>query len=156
MKEIDVFLTGGTIDSKISAVGIITPRKNSAIPKHLKGLNLECKFKFHTICMKDSRDLNPKDLEKLVEGLSRSKNNLALVFHGTYTIANTAKELGENKSLEGKTIILVGAMEPLKSNKSKGPQAIIRAIEELSSLAPGVYIIVDEQFLTQRQANLLH
>lgn len=150
-------MTGGTIDSKFDPLTReVKPYSRSIIPNYVKRLKLPNKTTFMTICMKDSRDLNNDDLEKLTMEIEKSRSPYVIVTHGTYTIAQTAKKLEKNDALSAKTIMLVGAMKPLKSRGSDGGFNLRQAISKVCTLKPGIYILVKKKFLSKKEAGRLH
>jgi L-asparaginase len=63
-----------------------------------------------------------------------------LITHGTDTMVDTAKALA---SIEGKTIVLTGALNPARFRGSDAEFNIGTAVGAVQSLPPGVYVAMN-------------
>ena len=145
-QKIHFILTGGTIDSYYDgSKDTVVPNEHSVLPKYLKSLKLYEDFVFTEICMKDSRDLNTKDVKKIFKAIEKSKYKRIIVPHGTYTVPDTARYVAANlKENKDKVIIFVGSMIPLIGfSPSDAPFNLGFAIAKLQDLNPGVYICMN-------------
>lgn len=109
-------LTGGTIDSyydtdKCTAI----PFNGSIIKNYLeKTVQRDChKDKFVQICMKDSREIDQSDREKICDLINNSSKKKFVITHGTYTLFDTAKFLDENIKRSDVVVTLTGSLIPL-------------------------------------------
>ncbi len=145
-------MTGGTIDSQWEGKqDTVVPLKHSAIPTYLKSLNLYMDFIFTEVCMKDSRNLTPGDLKKLLQTVKKSKSKYIVITHGTYTMVDTARFLQEH--VKGKkTIVLTASMVPLLFTNSDAPYNLGFAISNATILKPGVYVSINGMNFTATEA----
>ena len=67
-----------------------------------------------------------------------------MITHGTDTMAHTAKVLAEK--IKDKTIILTGAMIPIKFGSSDGLFNLGSALAFSQTLPPGVYVAMNGRY----------
>jgi len=67
-------------------------------------------YEVKNIIHKDSLEITKNDREEIVELITNSSKDKILIIHGTDTMDKTAKFI--KKYVEGKTILLTGAMVP--------------------------------------------
>jgi len=88
-----------------------------------------------------------EDDRKIVLGhCKKEENDRIIVIHGTDTMVETAKVLGN--SIKDKTIVLTGAMIPYKFGSSDGLFNLGSAIAFVQSLSHGVYIVMNGHYFT--------
>lgn len=147
MKQgIHFIITGGTIDASYSpphqtarpnAVSIIPTYISDVIKPHFAAT-------FETLCLKDSRDITDALRRKIITVIKKTKAQNIIITHGTDTLAQTAEFLDRNLGETDKTILLVGAMVPLKDIVcSDGGFNLGFAIGILGALQGGVYICMN-------------
>lgn len=109
-KELAIFTTGGTIDSRSAPEmdGEVVVLKESVVGRFLSSLRLHFRHDVHSICMKDSRAITEEDRQALAEAIEQRGAKYNLVTHGTFTMPETAKYLAEH--VRGKVIVLTGSM----------------------------------------------
>lgn len=115
--SVHFIFTGGTIDSYYDTDECTAkPLNQSSIPDYLRAtVTADCsKYEFSEICMKDSRDINMNDRERMIDIISNSQNNKFIITHGTFTLFETAKYLEEHLKRKDITVVLTGALIPLK------------------------------------------
>ena len=152
-------LTGGTLDSFYEATkDTAVPLVHSCIPQYLKGLNLYLSTVFTEVCMKDSRDINQKDLKNILNSIQQSSHSKIIVTHGTYTMPDTAKYLKTNLKRKDQTIILTGSMIPITGfSPSDGPFNLGFALAKVAELKPGVYLCMNARIFSPEEVmKLLH
>jgi L-asparaginase len=142
---IHFIMTGGTIDSSYDGRrDMVAPNKESVIPPFIKSLKLYHNAEFTTVCMKDSRDLMPKDLENVLKIVEKSPHAKVIITHGTYTMPDTARFLKANLKRKDQTIILTGSAIPISGfSPSDGPFNLGYAVAQLEHLQPGVYVAIN-------------
>jgi L-asparaginase len=89
------------------------------------------------VCRKDSLDLTPADRALIVEAVRRSPHRKILITHGTDTAAETALAL---RGVQGKVIVVTGALRPAAFRDSDAPFNLGFAVAALETLPPGVYL----------------
>ena len=81
------------------------------------------------------------DRELIAEHCRKSKENKIIITHGTDTMAETAKLLSQK--LQGKTIVITGAMIPYKFGSSDGLFNLGSAMAFVQTLPAGVYVVMN-------------
>ncbi len=146
--NISIILTGGTIDSHFDPISdAIKPnkREESAVKKYLNSFDFYFKPDIQTVCMKDSRDINARDRESVLEAIKKTKSDQVLITHGTYTMPETAQFLKQHiNEIEDKTIILTGSMIPMGGfTVSDAPFNLGFAIATLAYAEPNIYVAMN-------------
>jgi L-asparaginase len=146
-RKVHFILTGGTIDSFYNpATESSVPNKASVIPYYIKNM-IKPHFapSFISVSKKDSRYMTEATRLKIVDAIQKTSAKQIVIVHGTTTMALTAEFISKNKSkIKGKTVILTGAMVPLKEFvQSDGGFNLGYAVASLEHLKPGVYVCMN-------------
>lgn len=99
--------------------------------------NLAYSWSEDTVMKKDSRDMTDEDRAAIRNYVDESGEEKAILTHGTDTIHLTAETLSD---IEGKTIVLTGAMQPEKFRDSDADFNLGMAVAAAQCLPHGVYI----------------
>ena len=91
--------------------------------------------------MIDSLEMTAEDRELIAHQCRQCEEDRIVITHGTDTMAETARMLA-NK-IQDKTIILTGAMIPIKFGSSDGLFNIGSALAFAQTLNPGVYVAMN-------------
>ena len=91
--------------------------------------------------MVDSLDMQMDNRIKILESCKNSPEKSIIITHGTDTMTETARVLGEAKL--DKTIVLTGAMIPYTFNNSDAVFNLGCSIIAVQCLDKGVYIIMN-------------
>jgi L-asparaginase len=147
--HIHLLVTGGTIDSYFDKrVDTNLPSHDSQVRKFLED-SVEPHFTLSQkiITMKDSREINQEDRERMVQEIANCGHDYILVTHGTYTMPETAAYLLEHKSeFPKKTIVLTGSFLPLARYADTDAGFNLGfAIASLFLAKPGVYVAMNGQ-----------
>ena len=158
-------MTGGTIDSSWSGImDTAVVNFHSVIPEYFKKLVIYPKIKFTEVCMKDSRQINQKDIEN-VNSITNWKirrwtinRNYAIQISITITlyyipsrIVIPCVRLGVDKS-KGQTIVFTGAMVPLEGvYPSDAAFNLGFALSKVQELKPGVYLCMNGETFTPQE-----
>jgi len=138
--HIKVFATGGTIDKvyfdAMSAYQV-GPPNISAVFKELK---LAYTYTIESLLQKDSLDLTDDDRTMIYQAVAKDSAARILITHGTDTMVQTAKKLAD---IQGKTIVLTGALKPALFKTTDAVFNIGCAVIAVQTLPPGVYIIMN-------------
>lgn len=142
---IHFIMTGGTIDSVWDGrQDAIVVAEHTVIPDYIEGLKLQNEIRFTEVCMKDSRVLTGNDLENILKAVEESPANKVLITHGTYTMSDTARFLHKKLKRRDQTIVLTGAMTPLKGfGHSDAAFNLGFAISKMQDLPAGVYLCMN-------------
>jgi L-asparaginase len=147
MDTICVFVTGGTFDKEYDELSGKLYFKNTHLPEML-GLG-RCKLSVdvRTLMMVDSLDMADSDRASILNECAKAAENRIVITHGTDTMENTARVLGEALAeLRGRTIVLTGAMVPYKFGSSDGLFNLGSALAFVQTLPPGIYIAMNGKF----------
>lgn len=133
--------TGGTIDKDYprGEVGhgyefkIGDPAVNSILPYSHAMFD----YNIVEVTKKDSLDLTDEDRRNILNAVESSTSDHIVITHGTDTMGKTAETLSH---IQGKTIVLTGAMLPEKFMTSDARFNVGMAIGAVQVLPPGIYI----------------
>ena len=89
---------------------------------------------------KDSLEMTDEDRVLVREAVTACGSKRILITHGTDTMAETAQALS---SMNDKTIVLTGAMQPARMRRSDSVFNIGFAWAAVQLLPPGVYIAMN-------------
>ncbi len=137
--SVKIFVTGGTIDGVDLANK--TPCKASSIPKMLEQARTTAKAEVEVLMLKDSREITEKDRQLILEKCLSCKQEKILITHGSITMAETAKFLGQK--IKNKTIVLTGSIIPFRQLDSDALFKIGFALAAAQFLPPGVYVAMN-------------
>jgi L-asparaginase len=91
--------------------------------------------------MVDSLEMTAEDRELIAHQCRQCEEDRIIITHGTDTMAETAKLLAQKT--DHKTIVLTGAMIPIKFGSSDGLFNLGSALAFAQSLKPGVYVAMN-------------
>jgi L-asparaginase len=105
-----------------------------------------CKLKveIRTLMMIDSLEMTEADRNLVAENCIKASEDKIVITHGTDTMANTAKVLAER--VKDKTIVLTGAMIPIKFGSSDGLFNLGSALAFVQTLPTGVYVAMNGRY----------
>ncbi len=144
---IKVFITGGTIDDlEYDSLDKAPKSHKSIIPDLLKQAKITLDYNIEELMHKDSKFITKEDRKVIFQKCKECKEDKIIITHGTATMAQTAKFLGE-KNLK-KTIILVGSAIPGNKEKSDALFNIGAAFSAVQSMPNGVYITMNRKIFS--------
>ncbi len=146
MTKIHIILTGGTIDSFFDPAKATTiVSQKTAITDYLADkIKLYPEIEFEMLCMLDSRAMTDNIRKEIVQAVEKSKHTKILITHGTDTMPETARYLSQHMGKTDKTIILTGAMIPLKEfAMSDAGFNMGYAIAQAEHASAGIYIAMN-------------
>ena len=144
--SIRIFITGGTFDKEYNELNGQLYFKDSHLHELLnKGRNL-VQVKIRTLMMIDSLEMTDRDRELIAHQCNHCEEDRIIITHGTDTMTETAGMLAEK--VKGKTIVLTGAMIPIKFGSSDGLFNLGSALAFAQTLATGVYIAMNGRYFT--------
>ncbi len=145
---IQIFVTGGTFDKKYNYLNGELYFKDSHLKEMMEVGRCSVPLDVKTLMMIDSLEMTEEDREIIAHNCKRAKFDDIIITHGTDTIAETARYLAEKK-IEGKTIVLMGAMIPYAfGSSSDGFFNLGAAVAFAQILLPGVYVAMNGRFFT--------
>jgi L-asparaginase len=138
--KIKFFTTGGTIDKLyFDALDRYQVGEPQAI-EFLEEANVTFEYEVTSILRKDSLELTDDDRQLIVAAVAADPHERILVTHGTDTMIATARAL---QAVQGKTIVLVGAMRPARFRATDAEFNIGFAVAAVQILPPGVYVAMN-------------
>ncbi len=143
---IQLFGTGGTFDKEYDEITGRLYFKDSHVNEMLKLGRCLVDVELRTLMMVDSLEMTLPDRESILQQCRKSPHSKIVITHGTDTMSDTAKILGE-AALAGKTIILTGAMIPYKFGSSDGLFNLGAALAFAQTLASGVFVVMNGRAL---------
>jgi L-asparaginase len=145
---IRIFITGGTFDKEYNLItGNLFFKETHMDELLAKGRN-QAPVEITTLMMKDSLEMSEEDREKIARSCVYANEQLIVITHGTDTMTETAKVLAGKAGLGSKTIVLTGAMIPIKFGSSDGLFNLGSALAFAQSLRPGVYVAMNGKYFT--------
>lgn len=142
MNHIKIFTVGGTIDKVYFDAKSTYEVGPPNIAEVLSDIHLNLDFEVTSLMQKDSLEMTDEDRETVREAVSATDSNMIIITHGTDTMVLTANAL---KNIEGKTIILTGALAPALFKSSDAMFNIGCAITAAQTKLPGTYIAMNGQ-----------
>ena len=144
--SIRIFITGGTFDKEYNELNGQLFFKDTHLHELLNlGRNL-VQVKIRTLMMIDSLEMTDEDRELIAYQCNQCNEERIIITHGTDTMTETAGMLAE--SVKGKTVVLTGAMIPIKFGSSDGLFNLGSALAFAQTLIAGVYIAMNGRFFT--------
>jgi L-asparaginase len=143
--KLKILCTGGTFDKvyydALSDYQIGEPQ----VEWILKQANTTIDYQIESILKKDSLDINEADRQHILEKVRSESSEHIVITHGTDTMVETAQALNE---VTGKTIVLVGAMQPARFRDSDAIFNTGFAVAAATLLSPGIYIAMNGQIFS--------
>jgi L-asparaginase len=97
-----------------------------------------------TLMLIDSLEMTEKDREAILQQCTNCSEDKIIITHGTDTMTITAKVLAEN--IRNKTIVLTGAMIPIKFGSSDGLFNLGGALAFVQTLPHGIYVAMNGRY----------
>ena len=144
MKYIKLFATGGTFDKEFNEINGELFFKKTNLYELLDLGRCKLDIKIETLMMIDSLEMSETERNYIVSKCKKEDTHKIIITHGTDTIVETAKILAE--SINDKTIILTGAMIPIKFGSSDGLFNLGSALSFVQTLEPGIYITMNGRY----------
>jgi len=138
--NIQIFTTGGTIDKvyfDATSEYQVGPSNISVVFDELK---LGFTYTIESLMKKDSLEITDEDREIIYQAAATNSSDRILITHGTDTMVQTARALAD---IQGKTIVLTGALKPALFKTTDAVFNIGCAVIAVQTLQPGVYIVMN-------------
>ena len=143
-KYIKIFATGGTFDKEYDEINGELFFKETHLHELLSLGRSQLNVKIETLMMVDSLEMTKSEKQYIVEKCKSEKTDRIIITHGTDTMVETAKIIAEH--VNDKTIILTGAMIPIKFGSSDGLFNLGSALSFIQVIQPGVYITMNGRY----------
>ncbi len=139
---VQVFTTGGTIDKIYYDAKDDYTVGEPQIGRLLEEARVNFPYAVEALLQKDSLEMTDADRARIRAAVAATPARRVLITHGTDTMVETARVL---EGIPGKTVVLVGAMQPARFLGSDAEFNIGYAVAAVQLLEPGVYIAMNGQ-----------
>jgi L-asparaginase len=141
---IRIFITGGTFDKEYNELNGQLFFKDTHISDLLEMGRSKVGVEIRTLMMVDSLEMTDEDRDLIAHQCNQCEETTIVITHGTDTMAETAKVLAQKVS--NKTVILTGAMIPIKFGSSDGLFNLGSALAFAQTLPTGIYIAMNGRY----------
>ena len=139
--KIRIIITGGTFDKHYDPLKGDLTFKDSHFPDILEYVRCSAPIELEINQLIDSLDIKTSNRMKILESCRWSDEKRIILTHGTDTMVETAKLIGETNL--DKTIVLTGSMVPYSFSSSDALFNLGCAIVAVQLLPQGVYIAMN-------------
>lgn len=140
-EPIRLFVTGGTFDKEYDEIRGRLFFEGTNLPAMLELGRCRADVRVRTLMMVDSLEMTDADRELIGHNCVEVPEAHIVITHGTDTMVETARLLAER--VDGKTIVLTGAMIPITFGSSDGLFNLGGAVTAVQVLPPGVWITMN-------------
>ena len=141
---IRIFITGGTFDKEYNELNGQLYFKDTHLHDLLEMGRSKVPIEIRTLMMVDSLEMTDEDRGLIAYQCNQCDENKIVITHGTDTMSETAIILAEK--VKGKTIVLTGAMIPIKFGSSDGLFNLGSALAFAQTLPAGVYVAMNGRY----------
>ncbi len=141
--NIQFFITGGTIDKVYNELTGELEFGSTHIVDMLNRGRSMVDTTSEVLFLKDSLDMSDEDRQLILSKCLESDSDKIIITHGTDTMVDTAKLLGEK--VKDKTIVLFGSMIPYSINNSDALFNLGVALSAAQGNQSGVYVAMNGQ-----------
>jgi L-asparaginase len=139
-----IFITGGTFDKEYNEITGQLFFKDTHMHDLLSMGRSHVPVEIRTLMMIDSLEMTAEDRDLIVHQCIQCDETKIVLTHGTDTMSETAKVLAQK--ITDKTIVLTGAMIPIKFGSSDGLFNLGSALAFAQTLPPGVYVAMNGRY----------
>ena len=139
--SIRIFITGGTFDKEYNELNGQLYFKDSHLSDLLEMGRSRVEVEIRTLMMVDSLEMTDEDRQLIAYQCNNCDETQIVITHGTDTMSDTAKMLAQE--IKDKTIVLTGAMIPIKFGSSDGLFNLGSALAFAQTLPHGVYVAMN-------------
>jgi L-asparaginase len=139
--SVRVFVTGGTFDKEYDELTGKLYFQTTHVDEMLRRGRCGLDVDVETLMMVDSLDMTDAQRLSVVRACRDCNEKQIVITHGTDTMVETARALAEG--VEGKTVVLTGAMVPYAFGSSDGLFNLGSALSFVQALPVGVYIAMN-------------
>ena len=140
--DIQIFAVGGTIDKIYFDANSEFKVGEPQIGELLHEANVTFEYHVDSLMRKDSLEMDAADRRLIRKAVEQCQSERILITHGTDTMADTARAL---VGIEGKIVVLTGAMQPARLRVSDAIFNIGFAIGALEFAPHGIYVAMNGQ-----------
>ena len=136
-----VFVTGGTFDKEYDELTGKLYFRNTHVDEMLRRGRCGLDVDVETLMMVDSLEMTGEQRARIVQACRDCEEDQIVITHGTDTMVETARAIADG--MDGKTVVLTGAMVPYAFGSSDGLFNLGSALSFVQSLPPSVYIAMN-------------
>ena len=136
-----IIATGGTFDKRYDPIAGALAFGQTHLAEILARARAQSGASYESLMQIDSLEMGDEHRARVLAACRDCAEQRVVVIHGTDTMVNTAKTLGE-AALE-KTVVLTGAMVPYDVAGSDALFNLGFALGCANTLAPGVYVAMN-------------
>jgi L-asparaginase len=140
---IRIFVTGGTFDKTYDEIRGTLSFGETHLPEMLRLGRSRVEVTVRALMMVDSLQMTAADRDLIVRNCAQCAETRIVITHGTDTMVDTAHAVAQG--VQGKTVVLTGAMIPYAFGSSDGLFNLGSALSFAQVLPPGVYIAMNGQ-----------
>lgn len=144
MNAIHIIVTGGTFDKEYNFISGELYFRETHLQELLEKGRSQLPVRISQLMLKDSLEMTEQDRELIVASCNASEEERIVITHGTDTMTDTAKFLA--KEINNKTVVLTGAMIPIKFGSSDGLFNLGSALAFAQSLPHGIYVAMNGRY----------
>lgn len=141
MEKLKLFVTGGTFDKEYNELNGQLYFTETHIHDVLKEGRSMLDLNIEILMLIDSLDMQSEQREAIAKACLECPEKRIVLTHGTDTMAETAALL--HGRIQGKTVILTGAMIPYTFGSSDGLFNLGSALAFAQSMPEGVYVAMN-------------
>lgn len=141
---IRILVTGGTFDKEYNELTGELYFKGTHLRDMLRLGRCKLDVEIDTLMMIDSLQMTAADRQIVLERCLAASERRIVITHGTDTMEQTACVLGAR--VEGKTVVLTGAMVPYTFGSSDGMFNLGTALAFVQTLPHGVYVAMNGRY----------
>ena len=141
---IRIFITGGTFDKEYNEINGQLFFKDTHLHDLLDMGRNRVPVEIRTLMMIDSLEMTSEDRDLIVHQCKHCEEDRIVITHGTDTMSETAAVIAA--AVTNKTIILTGAMIPIKFGSSDGLFNLGSALAFAQALPAGVYVAMNGRY----------
>ncbi len=139
--SIRIIATGGTFDKRYDPIAGTLAFGETHLEQILARARTDAHVFFETLMQLDSLEMRDEHRARVLAACRDCAEQHVVVVHGTDTMVQTAKTLGE--AALAKTVVLTGAMIPYDIAGSDALFNLGFALGAASTLSPGVYVAMN-------------
>ena len=138
---IRIIITGGTFDKHYDELNGELTFKDSHLPEILRYVRATVPIELEINQLIDSLDMRMSNRMRILESCKSAPEEGIIIIHGTDTMTDTAKLLGEAR-LE-KRIVLTGSMIPYAVTNSDAVFNLGCSVTAVQLVEPGVWVVMN-------------
>jgi L-asparaginase len=140
--QIRILVTGGTFDKEYDELTGTLFFRDTHVQEMLRLGRARLELTIETVMMIDSLEMDDGGRAAILARCREAREQAIVVTHGTDTMVETARALAA-AHLDGRTIVLTGAMVPYAFGSSDGLFNLGSALSFVQVLPPGVYVAMN-------------